>query len=169
MNKLIETERLVLRPLTEKDAEDAFEWLGNPMVNRYMPYSLYDNVNQVKAWISSIEDDENEFAFCLKESNKVIGAGSITYDAERNGYELGYNLSESYWGKGYATEAAKALIQWAYEVLGAHDFCSNHANANVASGNVIKKCGFQFEKYGQYSRFDGSETFEASFYRMHLD
>lgn len=168
MDRKIDTERLILRPLTLEDAEDVFEWVGDPIVNKYMPYTLYQNVGQVEQWIASIQEEDNEFAFCLKDTQKVIGAGSITYDPERKAYELGYNMNRAFWGKGYATEASKAMINWAYDKLQARDFVANHANANAASGNVIKKCGFEFERYGQYSRFDGSETFEASFYRMHI-
>lgn len=169
MNREIETNRLLLRPLVPADAEDVFEWVSDPIVNKYLPYSLYHEVREVNAWISSLEEAENEFAFCLKSTGKVIGSGSISFDESRNAYELGYNLNRAYWGKGFATEAAKAMIQWAYSSLGARDFCTNHATANTASGNVIRKCGFQFERYGHYSRFDGSETFDASFYVMHLE
>lgn len=169
MNKIIKTERLLLRPLVKSDAEDVFEWVGDPIVNRYMPYSLYQDVSQVERWIESLEDDKNEFAFCLQDTGKVIGAGSVSYNPERNAYELGYNLNRAYWGKGYATEASKAMIQWAYTNLNVRNFFARHANANKASGKVILKCGFQFEKYGQYSRFDGSEVFEASYYTLHLD
>ncbi len=168
MNRQIETQRLILRPLTEQDAQDVFEWVGDPQVNRYMPYSLYQNITQVKEWISSIEEDENLFGFFLKSQGKVIGSGDISYDPKRKDYELGYNTNRSYWGKGYTTEAARAMIRWAYDELGARDFGANHANANAASGRVLAKCGFVFDHYGQYSRFDGSETFEASFYTLHL-
>lgn len=169
MDKIIETERLLLRPLVREDAGDVFEWVGDPIVNTYMPYSLYQNIGQVGEWIGSLEDDDNEFAFCLKDIHKVIGSGSITFDPPSKAYELGYNLNRAFWGKGYATEAAKAMIQWAYHTLQVRDFVARHANANAASGNVIKKCGFLFDHYGQYSRFDGSKTFDASFYTMHLD
>jgi len=98
----------------------------------------------------------------------VIGAGSIGLNGEQN-YELGYNLNRCYWGNGYATEAAEAMIHWAYETLGARDFTASHATANTASGNVLRKCGFEFVRYGQYSRFDGSETFDAAFLKLHLD
>lgn len=137
-------------------------------MNRYMPYPLHENVHQAEEWISSL-GNKNEFCFCLKDSGKVIGAGSIVYKEKYGSYELGYNLNRHYWGMGYATEASKALIQWAYENIGARDFCARHANANKASGNVLKKCGFQFKHYGQYSRYDGSEIFDASYYTLHLD
>ena len=51
----IETERLILRPLTTEDADDVFEWVGDPIVNRFMPYNLYANVEQIKEWIASID------------------------------------------------------------------------------------------------------------------
>lgn len=162
------TERLLLRPLVKRDADDVFEWVSDPVVNRYMLYPLYHDVRQVEKWIESLEVDGNEFAFCLQATGKVIGSGSISFDSKKNAYELGYNLNQAYRGQGYATEASKAMIRWAYTYLDARDFCAAHANANTASGKVIMKCGFQFDHYGQCSRYDGSETFEASFYVMYL-
>jgi len=79
--RIIETDRLILRPLSTDDANDVFEWAGDPIVNRYMPYPLHDNVHQTKEWINSLRD-KNEFCFCLKETGKVIGSGSIVYNDE---------------------------------------------------------------------------------------
>lgn len=169
MNRIIETERLILRPLRVSDAEDAFEWQSDPEVNRYMVYPLYTDIEKTREWIAGLGPDANEFGFELKSTGKVVGAGGIKYIQDENAWELGYNLNRAYWGKGYATEASRALIQWAYDVEGARDFTAAHATANAASGNVIRKCGFSFVRDGQYSRYDGSETFDARFYRMHLD
>lgn len=168
MERRIETERLILRPLEEKDAADVFEWVGDPVVNRYMPYTLYQNVEQARAWICSITPQDCEFAFVLKETGQVIGAGSIGLNDEGK-YELGYNLNRAFWGQGFATEAARAMIDWAYDQLGARDFAASYATANAASGHVLRKCGFQFERFGRYSRFDGSETFDATFVTLHMD
>lgn len=167
--RYIETERLILRPLAVEDAADVFEWTSDPIVNKFLRYSLYTNVEDVKKWILSINPSNNEFAVVLKENGKVIGSGGVSFVESKNSYELGYNYNRNYWGHGYATEAAKAMIAWAHNELGAHEFTSAHAIANVASGNVIKKCGFKFSHLGQYSRFDGSETFEVKFYTLHLD
>ena len=168
MDRIIETQRLILRPLRVSDAADVFEWVGDPVVNRYMPYALYQNVRQVEVWIASL-GDKDEFGFCLKETGKVIGAGSVTMNPEENAYELGYNLNRAFWGNGYATEASRAMIQWAYHQRGARDFYACHATANAASGRVILKCGFQFVRHSQYDRYDGSETFDSSCYTLHLD
>lgn len=119
--KKIETERLILRPLTQSDANAVFEWAGDPLVNRYMPYPLHKSPADAEEWIRSL-GDKNEFCFCLKDSGKIIGSGSVICDAKRAPYELGYNLNRAYWGMGYATEAAKALVSWAYESLGARFF-----------------------------------------------
>lgn len=164
----IETERLIIRPINIDDAYDVFEWASDPIVNKFMPYPLHDNIRQAEEWISSL-DNKNEFVFVLKSSGKVIGGGSVSYAEKYNAYELGYNLKRQYWGMGYATEASKAMIQWAYKNLGVHDFFACHANENHASRNVIKKCGFQFKHYGKFEKYDGSAIFEASCYTLHIE
>ena len=168
MHLVIETPRLILRPLSEKDANDVFEWVGDPIVNRYMPYPVYQNVEQVKRWIASISPEEYEFGFELKSTGKVIGADSIGLNDEKQ-HELGYNLNRLYWGQGYATEAGKAMIEWAYQELGARKFVAAHATANAASGGVLRKCGFQIVRYGEYGRFDGSEIFPATFLELNKE
>jgi len=166
--KRIETERLILRRLTMEDAQDVFEWASDPVVNRYMPYPLHKSIHQAEEWIRSLKE-KNEFCFCIKDTGKVIGSGSVTFNAEYKAYEIGYNLNRQFWGCGYATEAARAMIQWAYQNLGARNFFARHANENMASKNVIMKCGFQFDQYGKLPRYDGSEIFEASYYTLHLE
>lgn len=106
MNRIIETERLILRPIRISDAKAAFVWLSDPRVNRYMPYPLYTSVTQAEQWISSHTEEDNEFIFVLKANDLQIGAGSIKI--QDDGYwEVGYNLRYDYWGQGYATEAEK--------------------------------------------------------------
>lgn len=166
---IIETGRLILRPMTEADAEAVFLWTGDPVVNRYMPYPVHKNVDETKAWLRSLQGKTEEFGFCLKETGQLIGAGSIKYREEFDAFEVGYNLNQAFWGMGYATEAAKALLNWAYENRGARRFMARHATANTASGHVLQKCGFQFSHFGRYSRYDGSETFDATYYTLHLD
>ena len=164
---MIETPRLLLRPMTEADAEAAFVWLSDPEVNRYMPYSLYTEVEAARKWLAALKPDCGEFGFVRKEDGVLIGAGSIS--EEDGAWELGYNLRRDCWGQGYATEAARALISWARTEHGATRFTAAHVTANAASGNVLRKCGFQFVRYGQYGRYDGSEMFDASFYELTIE
>ena len=90
------------------------------------------------------------------------------YDNGDGSWELGYNLRNDCWSRGYTTEAAKAILSFAYKELGAKIFTSHHAVDNPASGRVMEKCGLTFRHYGEYSKLDGSETFPAKFYRLEL-
>lgn len=166
-NRRIETQRLMLRPITQEDAPAVFAWASDPEVNRYMPYPLHKSIEDTRAWIASITPDMLEFGFYRKDSGQLIGTGGVGKN-EEGMHTLGYNLRHDAWGYGYATEAAQAMLAWAYHSLGVRDFVLDHAVLNTASGNVARKCGFQLTHYGQYSRFDGSETFDAAFYELHL-
>lgn len=169
---ILETDRLILRMPSPEDAEAAFVWLSDPKVNRFMPYGLYKSVDEARAWLTGINiepGDEYHFAFVRNEDGLVIGTGSIGPNAEHGVWEIGYNLRADCWNKGYATEAAKAMIRFAYETFGVRDFGANHAIENPASGKVMEHCGMRFDHFSEYSTYDGSETFKAKVYRMHLD
>lgn len=167
----IDTPRLLLRPLSMDDAEAEFVWLSDPEVNRYMPYSLYTSLQQVHNWLTHVMTVENayHFGFVRKSDGLLIGAGDIKPDEESGSWELGYNFRRDVWNQGYGTEAARAMIDFAYREFGVRDFVAAHASANPASGRVLEHCGMKLDRLGQYSRFDGSETFDAKFYCMHLD
>lgn len=170
---ILETERLTLRIPSPDDADMAFVWLNDPKVNRFMPYDLYTSVEEARAWLTSVnngEFSEYHFVFVRKEDGVVIGSGSIgPRESGSELWEFGYNLRSDCWNKGYATEAAKAMIRFAHETFGVHDFGANHAIENPASGRVIEHCGLHFDHFTEYSTFDKSETFPAKAYRMHID
>lgn len=167
---MIETDRLILRPLTKEDAESVYVWVSDPRVTRYMPYLTYTDIKEVEKWILSLKSQEsNSFGFVLKENDLLIGSGDIGYNSEKGAWDFGYNIRYDYWNKGLATEAAKCMMKFAYEKYGAQDFSANHAIDNPSSGRVIEKCGLKFHHYGEYSKFDGSEKFKAKFYFAHIE
>lgn len=167
MRQYIETERLILHPITVQDAPAVFVWSSDPEVNRYMAYPLHNDVSETEAWIATLRPEDLEFGFYRKEDGLLIGTGGVGPCGDGL-HHLGYNLRRDMWGKGYATEAANAMLQWAHRELGICDFAVEHAVGNTASANVIRKCGFQFVRYGTYSKLDGSKTFDAVFYELHL-
>lgn len=167
----IETERLILRPITLDDAEACFSWNSDDRVTKFMSYLTYSDISQTIKWIKSTLVDEKEWhwAFVLKSDNKVIGTGSIGPDANMKGYwGIGYNIAYDYWNNGYTTEAMKAIIDFVHNELGVNKICAGHAVENVASGRVMEKCGLKFDHYGEYSKIDGSQTFKAKFYKLDL-
>ena len=166
---VIETDRLLLRPLCLDDAEAEFVWLSDPVVNRYMPYNLYTDVADVVKWLECAINAEKElhFGFVRKADDLLVGAGSIGPHEHQDGaWEFGYNLRRDCWNQGYATEATKAMIDLARREYGVRIFVAGHAKDNPASGRVMEKCGLHFDHEGEYSRFDGSETFKANFWKM---
>ena len=167
---VLETDRLLLRALSPEDAQAAFVWCGDPQVNRFMPYPLYTRVEDVRAWLTTAADAKWEFGFVRKSDGLLMGSGGVSPGEIPDApWEVGYNLRRDCWGQGYATEAARAMIGFAFDTFGARDFCANHARANPASGGVMRRCGMVFDHEGEYARFDGSEVFPADFYRLHLD
>lgn len=105
----METERLLIRKFTPDDWQDLFEYLSKPEVVRYEPYDAF---TEEQARQEAINRSSNScfWAVCLKDSSKLIGNLYIS-EQDFDTWELGYVFNNSYQGKGYATEAAKALIE----------------------------------------------------------
>ena len=166
----LETDRLVLRPLTVADAPAVFVWGGDPEVNRYMSYPLERSEADAEAWLRTVEESEGdlEFGFVRKADGLLIGSGGA-YPREDGSWVVGYNFRRDCWGRGYATEALRAIIDFVHGEKGGKVFTADHAVANPASGRVMEKCGMEFVGYGEYSKLDGSVTFPAKCYRLELE
>jgi [ribosomal protein S5]-alanine N-acetyltransferase len=171
---VIETERLILRPLTEGDAKAVFEgWASDQEVARFMRWNLHKNIEETKEWLVSEEaaamsEDIYNWGFILKESQRLIGSGGLIYSHQHQLYELGYALARDCWGKGLTTEAARRIVEYAKDELKIERLFAAHAIDNVASGKIINKIGFTYQKEGVYSSFDGSRTFQSKEYIMNI-
>lgn len=166
---ILETERLILRPITLDDAEACFSWNSDERVARYMSYPTYTDIRQTQEWIKLTLTDEIEWnwAFVLKSENRVIGTGGIGPNEFMEGYwGIGYNLHYDYWHCGYCTEAMRAIVDYAHNKLGVNKICSCHAVDNPRSGKVMEKLGLKFHHFGEYTKLDGSETFKTKFYAL---
>ena len=89
---ILETARLRLRPLAPGDAQAAFAWLGDPEVNRFMPYALYTSAEQAREWLESLAESDDptlEFGFVRKSDGLLIGSGGIGPN-EEGVWEVGY-------------------------------------------------------------------------------
>lgn len=157
-NFTVETERLLLRPLTAADAEAAFEWVSDERVAGYMVYTVYSTVEQVREWLKFVETDNStyNFGFVRKSDGLLIGSGDVGPDRKNGFWGFGYNFRYDCWGHGYATEAVRGMMKFAHEKFGAENFASSHAEPNKASGRVMEKCGLRFCGYGEFSKLDGS-------------
>ena len=178
---ILETPRLILREMTPDDFPALCAMLRDPEV--MYAYAHAFSEAEARQWLDRQlqryrEDGFGLWAVTLKTEGglpgEMIGQCGLTRQdcppvSRERVLEVGYLFRKSRWHQGYATEAAKAMIDFAYQEFDIHDFGANHAVANPASGKVMEKCGMHFDHYGEYSRFDGSETFPAKFYKLHLD
>ncbi len=171
---VIETERLILRPLNAGDAKAVYEgWASDQEAARFMRWNLHQNVEESKEWLVSEEavemgEDVYNWGYILKENQRLIGSGGLFYSQQHQMYEIGYVLARDYWGIGLATEAAQRIVEYAKDELKAKSLFATHAIDNAASGKIIKKIGFTYQKEGTYSSFDGSRTFLSKEYIMTL-
>lgn len=164
---ILETERLILRSLNLDDAQAVYSWASDERVTRYMSYPVHTDISQTREWLAYVQTDEKEYnwGFVLKENGKLIGSGSIGPSNYLKGYwGFGYNLHYDYWNNGYVTEAARAMISYAHNSLGADKICAVHAVDNPASGRVMEKCGLKFDHFGEYEKLDKSQVFKCKYY-----
>lgn len=149
---VLKTERLLLRPFTTEDAEEVFAcWESDPDVAKYMFWCSHNDVEESKNWVREEQgkiDDENwyRFALVIRDTGALIGTGLIYFEEEVNCWEIAYNLGKKYWGKGYVTEAMQEILSFAQKELGIKEIVGRYAKENPASGNVLRKLGFQYEK-----------------------
>lgn len=173
---ILETQRLILRPLCLKDAEEVFaNWTSDPRVARFMAWSTHPNVEVTKAWLADVEqkstdsDKAYDWGFVRKADNKLIGSGGLYYKDSQEAFDMGYNIMRDCWHQGYTTEAAKAMIRFAIEELKQTRFYANHAVENPYSGKVMEKVGFHYFKDGSYDSIDGTKHFESKHYVLEVE
>lgn len=171
---ILETKRMLLRPLSTKDADVIFErWTSDNLVSKYVRWCTHQKVNETQEWLYSEElnidsDKIYQWGFELKETGYLFGCGGINFNEKYGVFELGYNIMQLYWNQGYTTEAAKAILNFAKVQLGVNEFIASHAEENPASGKVLKKCGFLYERNEIQTKFDGITSFDTRLYRLYI-
>lgn len=167
----IETPRLLLRRITPEDCYEAFGWGGDPRVNKFMIYPLYEKAEDMRGFFESLDPESEtvfEFIFISKQTGNAVGAGGIRYIEEGGLWTFGYNLKYDEWNKGYATEATKAMMEFVKERYGARIFEAEFAAENPASGRVMEKCGLTFHRSASYTKRGTDIVFPAKIYRLEL-
>lgn len=175
-NTKIETERLILRPFEEKDADDLYEYAKVPGVGESAGWKHHESREESLAVVRSFIARHRTFAICEKESGKVIG--SVSYETSSDVYngcglgenrnDVGYVIGKDYWGKGYAAETLRAALGFAFRVLGLDAVTCGHLAGNSASRRIIEESGFNFLRGGTYVTQQGEEH-EAYYYVVTKD
>lgn len=158
MDLILETDRLILRELQLSDAEAFFAMDKNPKVHQYLWNKPVQKIEETIEIILSVRQQYSDngigrFAMILKETNEFIGWAGLKYNTEAvnnkvNFYDIGYRLDEKFWGRGYASEATFAWLNYAFETMNIKTMEAAAHSDNVASNRILQKIGMHFtEQY----------------------
>lgn len=145
----IESERLLLRKPRLEDARAIFEsWAQDQDVTRYLTWRPHERIEQTQEFIRGCLrawEGETRFPYMitLKETGEVIGMIDPRIEGPKMG--IGYGAARAHWGKGYVTEATRAIIDWAFQQPSMYRVYATTDIENVASRRVLEKLGMQCE------------------------
>lgn len=141
----ISTERLQIRPFQADDWTAVYAYLSNPQVTAWLPEGQLDQA-QTQVFVTENQGEETKaYAVTLRGADVLVG--HLVYHlwfAPRT-YELGWVFHPDYQGRGYATEAARALLQHSFATLQAHRVIATCQPQNIASWRVMEKLGLRRE------------------------
>ena len=147
---MIETERLILRPWQEQDAEDLYTYASNPEVGPPAGWPPHTSVDNSREIIKNVLSKPETYAVCLKDGTPIgsIGlhlSGSTDMTDRDDECELGYWIGKPYWGQGLIPEASRALLRYAFEELGMRAVWCGYYDGNEKSRKVQTKLGFVYQ------------------------
>lgn len=146
----IHTERLVLRDFHQEDLQAVHEYASDPEVVKYMPFgpnTLEDSQNFLDRAIGKQSVDprtDYDLGVALKSEDRLIGGCRVNKTSENEAH-LGYIYNRRYWGEGYATEAARSMVEFAFGELGLHRIYADVHLDNAGSIRVLEKVGMTLE------------------------
>ena len=138
-----------MRAMTAEDASDVFALNSNPAVMRYTHEPLMKSVEEAKLALESYPDFETvgfgRWGCFLKETGQMIGFCGLKYLADYEEVDVGYRLLPEFWGRGLATEASRACVQFGFERIGLERIKGLVVPEHRASIRVLEKSGLTFE------------------------
>ena len=151
-NLFIETERLLIRPFKMEDIEPSYIMNLDAEVSRYTGDGGIVSKEEIERRIvENVFGDYEKHGFGrlaveLKGENKFIGFTGLKYLEDMDEVDLGYRFMKEYWGKGIATESAKACVNLGFNKLGLKRLIAMVLPENIGSIRVLEKLNFEFEK-----------------------
>jgi [ribosomal protein S5]-alanine N-acetyltransferase len=134
---VIETERLVIRPFTEDDAEPLFAIWGDAANDRFIGMTPPRSVEETRDWIGR----GMPWGVWERENGELVGDCSLFTNRDGD-WELAYGFRRDRWGRGYATEAGGACIRYGFDELGLARIVADVPRVHAASIRVLEKLGF---------------------------
>ncbi len=174
MNIFAETDRLILREILSQDESGLFALDSDPEVHKYLGNNPITNIEEVKSTIQFIRQQYidnriGRWAVIKKDSSEFIGWSGFKFITELTNnhvgyYDLGYRFIRKYWGKGYASEAANASLEYAFSLLGIYEVFAIADVGNLGSRKVLEKVGLEITDTFMYH---GQEHFWFNIKQTH--
>jgi len=163
----LESERILLRPISIDDADDMYEYTSDEETTRFI-YEPHTDLEQTKSFIANyfVKEPIGKYAIVLKESNKMIGTIEFRIHEWNKSGELGFTLNRRYWGNGYMTEAGKLILKLAFDDLGLERVYAAHEVKNSASGKVLSRLGMEFEGILRKSEMIKGALVDSAYYSI---
>lgn len=167
---VFETERLVMRPWREDDAENLYKYASDPAVGPAAGWPVHTSVEDSLRVLREVLIEENTWAVTIKASDEPVGSIGVFRTDAPNGNgapEIGYWIGKAFWGCGYIPEAVRALIDRCFND-GAESVWCSHFAGNDKSRRVIEKCGFKFavSMTVRAALLDGMPEYETLYYKI---
>lgn len=149
------TERLILRPWEESDAESLYEYAKDDRVGPVAGWPVHTSVENSREIIRTVLSEPETYAVCLKEDNRAIGCVGLSTGEKSNiglpdtEGEIGYWIGVPFWGRGLIPEAVNEVIRHAFEDLYLEALWCGYFDGNIKSKRVQEKCGFKYHHTDQ--------------------
>jgi ribosomal-protein-alanine N-acetyltransferase len=173
----LETSRLILRPVTLDDAPAIFSWSRKPQVTQYSGWNTYSSVQEAYQYIQHHvfqnyrKGIPEPWAITLKEDAGSLMIGSIGcfWVNEPFSMEIGYSLDDLHWGKGFAAEAAKAVLDFCFMHFPLKRIQGRCVEESGQSKSVMEKCGMQHEGLQRNIAFSKGRYWNMNVYAVTKD
>ncbi|MGE7997424.1 GNAT family N-acetyltransferase [Lysinibacillus sp. NPDC093190] len=143
----IKTNRLLIREFEVQDWQAVYEYTSNPNVMKYIPEGVF-NEEQAKKFVSENSGEKAKyFPIILLSENMVIGHIVFHQYFGDHTYEIGWVLNPNYFNNGYASEAAKAVLDYGFKEMKLHRIIATCQPENIPSYKVMEKIGMRREGY----------------------
>ena len=177
MNAIIElsTDRLFLRPVTILDAETLYNYRSDAVTNQYqgwIPKTIDDAQNFISKVSEKIDEYDTWFQFAIisKVDGELVGdIGIHFFDVDRYQLEIGCTLAKSHHGKGFASEALVATIDYLFEDLNKQRITCSIDPQNQASIKMVERLGFRKEAHFKQSIYVDGEWYDDVVYAILKD
>lgn len=150
-DQLIQTSRLYLREMTPDDAEHLYLLNNDPEVLKYTGDEAFEDTAAARIFLEDYRRYYQTYglgrwAIIYKTNDAFLGWCGMRYSADQNTYDIGFRLFKEHWNKGYATEAAKACLDYGFSHFKITEIIGRAMTANTGSVRVLQKIGLAFSE-----------------------